>query len=262
VRQQELDLNWLPAERRHEVYHIAELDEGTTCRAFTDCLRAQKAWSDRHPGHHPIMTMIELKVVFDAASADAMLADVETQLLEVWPRERLIAPDDVTGGAGELRDTVAARGWPTLGALRGRALYMLLEGGAFRAAYTAGETTTAGRLMFPNCGGDLSLPVCAMHNVNNPLSSGGIIAAAVAAGHLVRTRADADGEEARAGDTAKREAAFASGAHFVSTDYPAERPDVAYVVRVPGGTPSRCNPITAPAACSSEAVEDPALLAD
>ncbi|HOX46203.1 MAG TPA: Ca2+-dependent phosphoinositide-specific phospholipase C [Myxococcota bacterium] len=261
VRQFELDLNWLPAEHRFEVYHLTTVDEGTTCRVFTDCLGAQKDWSDRHPGHHPLFTLLELKAEFDPATIGALLDDVEAQLRSVWPEERLLRPDDVTGGVGELREAVETRGWPTLGELRGRAMYVLLEGGEYRAAYTQGDTTTAGRLMFPNCGGDLGPPICAVHNVNDPETGGATIAAAVAAGHLVRTRADADGEEARAGDVTKRDAAFASGAQFVSTDYPAEREDVDYVVRVPGGTPSRCNPVTAPAGCSPQDIEDPARLA-
>lgn len=45
------------------------------------------------------------------------------------------------------------------------------------------------------------------------------IAELVAAGYLVRTRADIDTIEARSGDTALQAAAFASGAQYVSTDY-------------------------------------------
>jgi hypothetical protein len=33
-----------------------------------------------------------------------------------------------------------------------------------------------------------------------------------------------------------------------------------YVVEIPGGTPARCNPITAPAECASEDIEDPKLM--
>jgi hypothetical protein len=60
----------------------------------------------------------------------------------------------------------------------------------------------------------------------------------VAAGYIVRTRADADTVESRTGDTALREAALASGAQFVSTDYPVPDPDFTdYFVQIPGGTP-------------------------
>ena len=57
----------------------------------------------------------------------------------------------------------------------------------------------------------------------------------VAAGYVVRTRADADTVEARSGDTGPRDAAIASGAQWVSTDYPVENPDfgTGYVVADP-----------------------------
>ena len=67
----------------------------------------------------------------------------------------------------------------------------------------------------------------------------------------VRTRADADTVEARASDTTRRDAAFASGAQIVSTDF--ERVDPrwpTYVVALPGGGEARCNPISAPKGCA------------
>ncbi len=55
--------------------------------------------------------------------------------------------------------------------------------------------------------------------MNEPIASGARIRELVKQGFLVRTRADADTREARSGETARREAAFASGAQVVSTDY-------------------------------------------
>ena len=45
-----------------------------------------------------------------------------------------------------------------------------------------------------------------------------------------------------------RDAAIASGAQFVSTDYPVPDPDfgTGYMVAIPDGMPARCNPISAP----------------
>jgi hypothetical protein len=97
-------------------------------------------------------------------------------------------------------------------------------------------------------------------SINDPIGDADAIAAALAAGHLVRTRSDSDGTEARAGDAGPRDAAIASGAHFVSTDFPVPHPDTGYVVEMPGGTPSRCNPVAAPPECTSLAIEDPAFI--
>src|SRR5437899_8110937 len=79
----------------------------------------------------------------------------------------------------------------------------------------------------------------------------------VAAGYLARTRADGDTVEARSGDTGPRDAAIASGAQMVSTDYPVPDPDfgTGYVVQIPGGMPARCNPVNGPTGCRAEALE-------
>src|SRR3954468_9771199 len=48
VRQIELDLNWVKDDdgvhHHFEVFHVVLADEGTTCRAFRDCLGAIKSW--------------------------------------------------------------------------------------------------------------------------------------------------------------------------------------------------------------------------
>ena len=68
---------------------------------------------------------------------------------------------------------------------------------------------------------------------------------------MVRTRADADPVQARTGDTTMRDAALASGAHYVSTDYefPDDRFGTGYVVDLPGDGAARCTPVTAPRRC-------------
>ena len=67
---------------------------------------------------------------------------------------------------------------------------------------------------------------------------------AVAAGFMVRTRADANTFEARENNTEPREAAFRSGAQYISTDYYVPRREFSdYSVRLPGGAAARCNPV-------------------
>jgi hypothetical protein len=73
--------------------------------------------------------------------------------------------------------------------------------------------------------------------------------------------ADADTVQARSDDTAMRDAARSGGAQFVRTDYEVADPRFdPYVVKIPGGTPTRCNPVTARPDCRSTDLEDPALL--
>ena len=71
---------------------------------------------------------------------------------------------------------------------------------------------------------------------------------------LIRTRVDS-GLEYTEG---RLEVALASGAHALSSDL--VDPDGEHVTRIPEGTPSRCNPVTAPPECTSEAIEDPAFV--
>ncbi|MCF7973773.1 MAG: phosphatidylinositol-specific phospholipase C1-like protein, partial [Phycisphaerae bacterium] len=82
--------------------------------------------------------------------------------------------------------------------------------------------------------------------VNDPIKETVYIRQLVEKGYLVRTRADADTQEARRGETARREAAFASGAHVISTDYyrPDPRFNTGYHVTLPGGGAARWNPLS------------------
>jgi len=76
----------------------------------------------------------------------------------------------------------------------------------------------------------------------------------------VRTRAEVPVGTAQSGDVTQRDAAFESGAQFVSTDFPvsglSDRWGTDYVAQLPGGGTARCNPINAPPTCDSAALED------
>lgn len=263
VRQFELDINRSDDTGEFEVFHVWFIDQSSTCPLLADCLMAMKDWSDRNPAHHPFLTLLEVKDPYqDEVRAAEYLDALEDEILAVWPRDRLVAPDLVQGDAANLRDAIAERGWPSLGETRGRAIFVLHEGGGYRSVYTDGDTTTAGRAMFPDCHGDLTPPYAAVHSMNDPVGGQESIQAVVDAGHLVRTRADSDSGQALALDYTRLGAALSSGAHFISTDYPAPHYETGYVVEIPEGTPSACNPRTAPEGCTSEAIEDPHFIGE
>ena len=100
-------------------------------------------------------------------------------------------------------------------------------------------------------GGDLLFTADAdFAKLNDPIGDAVRIRDALEQGLVVRTRADADTVQARANDTTMRDAALASGAQFVSTDYLVADPRFGpYEVSLPGGAVARCNPVTAPPAC-------------
>jgi hypothetical protein len=179
----------------------------------------------------------------------------------VFPRARIITPDEVRGSRATLAEAVTRDGWPTLGRSRGRVLFLLDNGGRVKSAYLAGNPSLEGRLLFTDSGpGEAA---AAFVKENGPLGNEERIRDLVAAGYIVRTRADGDTKEARSGDTRQRDAAIASAAQFVSTDYPVPDPTfgTGYFVEIPGGVPARCNPISAPPACTARDVENPDFLA-
>lgn len=74
--------------------------------------------------------------------------------------------------------------------------------------------------------------------------------------YFFRSRADGDLEEAKDGDTTFRDALLANGIQHITTDFLSVSSFVDYVVNIPGGTPSRCNPNTTTAAsCSTSDIE-------
>jgi hypothetical protein len=256
VRHFELDVHYSAAKEAFDVYHLPVIDEQTTCRTFKDCLGALKTWSDAHPAHHAIVVQMEIKDP-EPADFEAYFEALHVEIRAVWPSDRLFTPAMLKADHASLADAVRSDGWPTLGELRGKILFTLDDAGAFQRAYSHDRSHLDDRILFAHAAPED--PFAAIAVLNDPFDAAAI-SAATSANMLVRTRADSDSVEPMAGDTARREAALASGAHFVSTDYPVPDGVLDYSLEVPGGTPSRCNPVTAPAECTSLAIEDPAFV--
>jgi hypothetical protein len=251
-----------------KVLHVQDLDFDTTCLTFVACLETIRGWSEANVGHAPIMILVEAKddplpvngftipLPIGPSEFDALDAEIRS----VFAPEQLITPDDVRGDRPTLEEAIHSDGWPTLGESRGRMLFMLDNEGQKRADYLAGHPELAGRVMFVS-----SLPgeeAAAFAKLNDPVGDFDLIQELVADGFVVRTRADSDTEQARTGDATWRDAALASGAQWVSSDYPVPDPrfGTGYEVSIPNGVPGRCNPISAPAECASLDIEDPANL--
>jgi len=253
-----------------KVLHVQDVDFATTCVLLVTCLHEIKDWSDVHPGHVPILVLIEAKdepmtieaplewtvpLPIDAAAFDALDAEIRS----VFDDEDLVTPDLVRGDHATLGEAVSSEGWPLLGEVRGRVLFAL-DSPSQRDTYLAGHPSLEGRVIFTNS--EPGMDDSAYANHNDPEADAEAVATSLEANMLVRTRADADTVEARRNDTTRRDAALDSGAQFVSTDYAAPNPDFGpYVVGIPNGTPARCNPVTAPPECRANDIENPAHLA-
>jgi hypothetical protein len=236
-----------------KVLHVQEIDYETTCYSFVSCLEELKQWSDSNPRHLPITVLVEAK---DDAIADPLdlnfaiplpfdadaLDQIDKEVRSVFPDSQLIVPDDVRGEYVTLELAVQSQGWPRLGEARGRVMFALDNGGSIRDTYIEGHTSLEGRVLFTDS--PPGTPEAAFMKRNNPLADPGMIEALVQQGYMVRTRADSDTIQSRTNDPTQRDAAFASGAHFISTDYPEPNLEFStYQVTMPGGNIGRCNPI-------------------
>ena len=248
------------AEPGFKVFHVQEVDFRSTCPTFVACLTELRDWSDDHEDHLPIIVQIEAKddVIPDPLNlgfvqpipvSAATFTALEAEIRSVLDEERIVTVADVQGDHATLGAAIAAEGWPDIDDLRGRFVFALDDHAAKRELYRGLHPDTRDRLLFVDAAppdDDAAFAV-----VNDPFADGSRIRDLVAHGLLVRTRADADTVEARAGDTSRRDAAFASGAQIVSTDFEREDPRwPGFVVTMPGGGEARCNPVTAPVGCA------------
>lgn len=259
VRAFELDTRLDKKTGTFVVFHLGIIDEVTTCATLAECLATLASWSRAHPLHHPIFVQIEPKDAMPNDGQEDYFSAFEAVILSQWPRDKIITPDDIKKNSPTLREAVLSGGWPTLGASRGKILFFVNDGAKFREAYTRGQTSLDGRLMFAEAASP-EVPYAATLIYNDPVADRAAIESAVKAGFLVRTRADSGGAESFAPGNAHAEEALASGAHIISTDYPAPTPAGSYHLAIPQGTPSRCNPLIAPPGCTPEAIESPAHL--
>ncbi|GKT59892.1 acid phosphatase [Colletotrichum tofieldiae] len=255
-----------------KVLHVADADYHTTCKTLTGCLGIVKKWSAEHPDHVPIPFMIEFKTSEAAIAAaggasqipwndTALLQGLDDEIRSVFAPHELVTPDDIRRGNLTLEQSVLRYGWPDLESARGRVLFLMDNGPVHpvRDAYTDGRPNLEGRVLFTNSAPGNS--DCAFQKLNDPTGTEQAnIRAQVEAGYWVRTRADVPLDTLLSNDTTgMREAAFASGAQVVSTDFQAygmsTRWDVDYAVRFEGGAAVRCNPVNGPEGCEDAELE-------
>ena len=250
VRSFELDLHYKNGE--FEVFHVPLLDPGTTCRDLADALATVRQWSAAHPRHVPITFLFELKK--DGPGLDKRIKEVDAAGLDQldgvlragFAAGQIITPDDVRGRAKTLRQAITTTGWPKLGDSRGKVFFILHDRDKKRALYTEGHPSLRGRVMFVRS--DENRDDGATLVLDNPRSPD--IPRLAKAGYSIRTRADSGLRTTSPGQPARRDAAFASGAHIISTDFPAgeAHAETGYIVKFADSAPARVNPVNGPEA--------------
>ncbi|MET0595237.1 MAG: Ca2+-dependent phosphoinositide-specific phospholipase C, partial [Polyangiaceae bacterium] len=144
VRQFELDIHYNAA-TDWPVHHVFA-DSGSTCKSLGPCLTILKTWSDAHPRHAPLVVLLEQKDDLDVNKIAGHYDELDAMLLSVWPRDRIITPDDVRGQRATLREAVTTDGWPTLRKSRGRILFAFIGDST---EYMMGHPNLENRVVFP-----------------------------------------------------------------------------------------------------------------
>lgn len=273
VRALELDLHWIEDADDFPVYHERGLgvlrDDRTSCHSLERCLRQIRGWSAAHPAHHVLFVFIQTKSMPTAPTLRrhmyARLDRIANQALG----RHLIQPAQVLAGYPHAGAVASAAAWPTLDATRGRVALVLLPHADDNKDYL--RCTHSGRRMFLAAKGDQWLQrrghiptEAGFVSFEDPLRYRRQVRALVRAGRLVRAHVDYFVHERVTGDFDKLRHAQSAGVHFLTTDFPwptsypvpesaqsvLRRSRVAealcqwFWVDVPGGNPSRCNPVT------------------
>ena len=233
-----------------KIIHSPGFDYATTTPTLLDALQQIQNWSESNPTHVPILVMIELKedvtgpagvkpLKFDSDLLNAL----DSEIRSVVPSAGMLTPDNVRGDFKTLLTAVLEQGWPKLGDCRGKLLFALDNEGSLADRYLEGHPVLNDRVMFASV--NESHPAAAWMKINDPIGDFEKIQSMVAKGFLVRTRADVETQQSRANDATQKEKAFASGAQFISTDYPrADQRFSDYSVQFEKGSMVRINPIS------------------
>ena len=229
-----------------KVLHIQDIDFRTTALTLKLALAEVARWSRAHPRHFPVMILLELKdespspfTVKPEVFGAEQLREVEAEILSIFQKDEILTPKDVKGEFASLREAIQTRGWPTIEAAAGKVMFAMDNESRLPALYL---DVIAEPLLFVSVREEH--PAAGFFKINDPVASFDRIQRLVKAGFLVRTRADIPTGHARKNDTSRRDRALASGAQFISTDYP--EPDLrlsGYCVDFGKGAVTRPNPV-------------------
>ena len=245
-----------------KVIHIPDIDYRSSCLTFKSCLTEIHNWSLANSSHLPIMIMVEVKdgqrrdwgdinfvepIPFDVS----LMHEIDKEILEIFDQNHIITPDMVRNDYETLSQAVQEKGWPTLAESRGKVLFALDNTDEHKSLYLDGNPNLEGRILFVSS--EPGESNAGFIKMNDALNNTQLIQEYSSQGYLIRTRTDVPTDEARFGNTTRRDLALSSGAQYLSTDYPEESPfGSGYIVELPNvDGVARCNPVSAPDGCKN-----------
>jgi hypothetical protein len=239
-----------------KVIHVLDVDYGSSCLALADCLSRVAVWSKAHPRHLPIviaLTTNDDRTPMPGATKpvpcdEAAMNALDEEIRAAFGPDQLITPDQVEGKYENLRAAVLAHAWPKLAAARGKVIFVLDDSPPKIKAYQGSHKSLKGRAMFVVA--DENSPLASFLSLPDPLKENARIQRAVRAGFMVLTRADDETREARLDITARRQAAFTSGAQIVETDFVVPDPAIgSYRVNLADNPAAMCGVELRPEHC-------------
>lgn len=231
-----------------KMLHVLDIDFRSEFYLFSDCLTALKNWSETNPNHEPIFITLEPKDgnanrwgTTPEPFTKEVYNELDSVILQYLGKEHLLTPDDVRGNYATLEKAVLHHNWPTLANAKGKFLFILDTKGEKMELYAAGHPSLKNRVIFINA--TEGKPEAAAMIVNNPEDER--IPELVKKGYIIRTRADANTQQARENDYSDFEAAKKSGAQIITTDYyiPSKLFPSTYHIQFDNGKFVRPNPI-------------------
>lgn len=231
-----------------KVFHVQDLDFRSDFLTLKGGLEKLRQWSDAHPDHTPIFITLEPKDNMlkgeGFSTPEKFTPEVFDQLDEALlaglGKNKIITPDQVRGKYPTLEEAVLHDNWPLLKAARGKFLFVLDAKDEKMELYIKGHPSLKGRVLFANAeAGRPEAGMMIINNAKNPL-----IPQLIKKGYIIRTRADSDTQEARRNDRSNFDAACASGAQIITTDYYEKSTHFKsdYVISFEGGKYFRLNP--------------------
>ena len=206
-----------------KVFHIPDIDFRSNCLTLSGCLIHLKTWSDEHPHHLPVFITIEpkdgqpkgRKFTEPEPFTKETFDELDRAFLTYLGRKYIITPDDVRGKYATLNKAATHQNWPRLKDAKGKFLFILDAHDHKRDLYIEDHPSLKGRVLFADA--EAGTPEAAAMIMNNSVEDH--ITAMVKKGYIVRTFGDGGTEEVRRNDKTNFEAAKASGAQIITTDY-------------------------------------------